>query len=124
MEIYVDGGYDNIRKQDGYGSFAAFNDDHSLIDLVRFELPEAKSNNEAEYLSLQKVLEWLDVNDLVKSVDSIIIFTDSRLMVNQLSGEWQVKAENLKPFVQSTQIPEKTWLKWTPRKNIVKILGH
>lgn len=121
MIFYVDGGYDNIRKQNGYGSFAAYAGE-TEISLVRFDLPEVKSNNEAEYMSLLKLLEWIDVNGLSNEPNTIL--TDSRLMVNQISGEWKVKAENLKPFLAMVHLPEKTELKWITRKVIVKILGH
>jgi ribonuclease HI len=124
MICYVDGGYDNVRKRNGYGSFAIFDDQDNQISLVRFKIPEANSNNEAEYISLITLLTWLEVNDMANQTDVIIIMTDSRLMVNQISGEWDIRADNLKPLLERVKLSDKMVLRWTPRKNIVKVLGH
>lgn len=47
------------------------------------------SNNVAEYRAVQKAAEWL----LSKELDSynIVFRSDSKLVVNQMNGEWEVK---------------------------------
>ena len=59
------------------------------------------TNNEAEYLALIHGLE--SIIDIVKKIksktdiklESVIIFGDSALVINQLSGSYKVKAINL-----------------------------
>jgi ribonuclease HI len=48
------------------------------------------SNNVAEYSAVIRALEWLDKNN--KHSASIILRGDSKLIVNQLKGEFKVKS--------------------------------
>ncbi len=49
---------------------------------------EKMSNNVAEYTAVQKAAEWL----IAKRLDSeeVVFKSDSRLVVNQLKGDWKV----------------------------------
>lgn len=58
------------------------------------------TNNEAEYYALIKGLKLaLDCN-----IKSIIVEGDSNLIINQMTGKYQVKAENLIPLYNSAKI--------------------
>jgi len=58
------------------------------------------TNNEAEYYALIKGLKLaLDCN-----IKSIIVEGDSNLIINQMMGKYQVKAENLIPLYNSAKI--------------------
>ncbi len=68
-------------------------------DSKLFELSESlgvQTNNYAEYMAVIKALEeilartWQD--------DKITFFADSKLLVEQLNGNWKVKNENIKPL--------------------------
>ena len=51
------------------------------------------TNNEAEYIALIKLLEHLV--DIISSPSEINIYGDSKLVINQVFGDWKVKAFNL-----------------------------
>lgn len=59
------------------------------------EFIENATNNEAEYAGLICALRWLKEN---KITDDVIINSDSKLIVNQVAGTWQVNVESLIPF--------------------------
>ncbi len=52
------------------------------------------SNNEAEYLALESALEYCIKNNFV----NLEIFLDSKLVVEQVNGNFKVKSNNLKPL--------------------------
>ncbi len=52
------------------------------------------SNNEAEYLALESALEYCINNDFL----NLEIFLDSKLVVEQVNGNFKVKSNNLKPL--------------------------
>lgn len=53
-----------------------------------------KTNNEAEYQAALLALEWLQRAELVE-VESIELFLDSQLVVNQLNHDWKIKEPRL-----------------------------
>tara|TARA_B100001013_G_scaffold308894_2_gene213039 strand:- start:1279 stop:1803 length:525 start_codon:yes stop_codon:yes gene_type:complete len=55
-----------------------------------------KTNNEAEYTALNKLLESL--NPISLSRTSYEIYGDSKLVIEQMKGNWLVKANNLLPL--------------------------
>ena len=75
------------------------------------------TNNEAEYLALIELLGTL----CELKINDVIIQGDSKLVVNQVAGDWKVKNERLKILNQKAKlllydIP--SWkLEWIPRKN-------
>jgi ribonuclease HI len=93
----------------GYGGYQLSNRD-GRQQTVRLDLPAlvgrprgTASNNEAEYRILIAA-----VKDLVGRIQragkspsnySLVIQTDSQLIVGQLTKGWQVKAANLRPLV-------------------------
>ena len=52
------------------------------------------SNNDAEYLALDSALEYCLKNDFM----NLEIFLDSKLVVEQVNGNFKVKSNNLKPL--------------------------
>ncbi|OPX20612.1 MAG: hypothetical protein BZ151_03080 [Desulfobacca sp. 4484_104] len=58
------------------------------------------TNNEAEYRALQMGLEAAQR----LGVRRLYIFSDSKLVVEQLKGGYQVKSPNLKPWWEATRI--------------------
>lgn len=57
-----------------------------------------KTNNQAEYLAVLEVFEWLSVNQDLSSL-KIDFFIDSKLVVNQLSGFYKIKNQDLKDLI-------------------------
>jgi len=58
------------------------------------------TNNVAEYSALIMGLET--VRDM--GAKSISVYTDSELLVNQISGDWRIKDEKLKDFAQRARV--------------------
>ena len=66
---------------------------------ILFELSEnlgAQTNNYAEYMAIILSLEKLLNMSLNREV--IHVYADSKLAVEQISGSWKVKNENIKPL--------------------------
>jgi ribonuclease HI len=54
------------------------------------------TNNVAEYTAIIKALEWLFANNYEN--ENIIIRGDSRLVINQIKGEFKIKATKIIPL--------------------------
>lgn len=62
------------------------------------------TNNVAEYTAVLKALEY--VNEKLKKDEKLQVhlFADSKLVAEQLSGRYKIKAEHLKPIIQKIQL--------------------
>jgi ribonuclease HI len=115
----------------GYGSYCL----QARIgqqQMVRLDLGRGVTNNEAEYRTLIAALK-----DLVGRIQragkspidySLLIHTDSQLMVGQLTQGWQIKAANLRPLADEAGSLVRAFgrcdLVKVPRDEIVRVLGH
>jgi ribonuclease HI len=73
------------------------------------------TNNVAEYSGLKFAVSWVSGNGFD---DEIVIKGDSRLVIQQMNGSWQVKSETSKKFVpeiRSLLGDRKTKFIWIPR---------
>lgn len=52
------------------------------------------SNNVSEYFALTKFFEWLDE----QPVEDVIVYSDSKLLVNQMNYEWEIRHGLYKPY--------------------------
>lgn len=85
----------------------------------RIEISEAigfGTNNEAEYVALQSVLDYA----IKRGIDRLVIRGDSQLVIKQVRGEWDCKSHNLFGAVKAAklamrQIPQ-VHLSWVPRE--------
>ncbi len=104
MKIYVDGGTRN--------SNICLVDGDKIIVKYRKHSP---TNNELEYLALLYALGY--VRDKYKG-KNITIYSDSKLIVNQVTGKWRVTTESLKPLYNKcvSLMTKKIKLIWTPRE--------
>lgn len=135
--IWFDGGSDP-NPGPSYGSYALFAPDASgnwpdTPDELKMRLDFGHgSNNEAEYKSLIAGLE--EITRRVEAAGQplgkweIEVRGDSRLVLNQVGGEWQVKKESLRPLTNKAQTLLKNFgkrtLTWHSRTNSVKAFGH
>lgn len=55
------------------------------------------TNNVAEYSALKRALEW--IKDEHKIEGEILVKGDSQLVIQQLSGNWEIRSETSKKFV-------------------------
>ena len=123
MICYIDGGYDNIRKRNPYASVRIYNNDGTEYGYASKLVVDAKTNNEAEYQALLLCLFYLD---LISSDKENTVYSDSKLMVNQVNGNWKINSINL--YNLKLEVDEYRYtpfeLKWLPREEIFKQLGH
>lgn len=74
------------------------------------------TNNVAEYSALKHAVEWVTRHS---GDDEITIKGDSRLVINQMNGTWQVKSGTSKkyvPEIRSLLAGRKTRFIWIPRE--------
>jgi ribonuclease HI len=115
----------------GYGSYV-YKGVVSQLKPVMLNYPGTTTNNEAEYMTLinglEAILAATRSNDKAPETLRIAVKTDSKLVVEQVSGRWKVKKAELRPLVQKAQKllgQFKSWeMTWHPRSESVRILGH
>lgn len=115
----------------GYGSYV-YKGIVSQIEPVSIRFPGRTTSNEAEYMTLidalGSILASVRAAGREPSELKILVRSDSKLVVEQISGRWKVKKTELRPLVQKAQtlLAEfKSWsVSWHPRSESVRILGH
>jgi ribonuclease HI len=80
---------------------------HSDYGVAAKPFSEESTNNVAEYTALAKALQWLLANNF--NSKKVEIKSDSQLVVNQLTGDYKVKARRILPLFKQVL------LKWIPR---------
>ena len=82
-----------------------------------------RTNNEAEYYALLRALELIAEKATGKSpgnIGEVLVRSDSKLVVNQVNGEWRVEDERLMDLSsQAREMIEKLGsvrLEWVPRE--------
>ncbi len=85
IEVYTDG---RAEPNPGLGTYGfVIYKDGERIRSEQGVAGQAVTNNYAEYLCLVKALEYLGSH----RHDEITVFSDSKLLVQQMKGEWKVK---------------------------------
>lgn len=82
-------------------------DDANVIKEVNGFTSDYTTNNEAEYTALIKLLEELRNDSTLERLwipNIIKIKGDSKLVIQQVFGNWKVKADNLKPFNEKAKM--------------------
>jgi ribonuclease HI len=96
--IFVDGAANSHHNASGIGMVVIT--DCDLVDYVFYkliELPDGhggsriQTNNEAEYIAFITALEYC----IERDIRDVTIFSDSKLVVNQINGTFKVSADNL-----------------------------
>lgn len=96
LTIHTDGG---ARGNPGPAGFGVVITDESKNTIYqKGEYLGVKTNNEAEYAGLIHALDWLVNYKSEHNIDSIKIFMDSKLVIEQINGHYKVKAVHLKPL--------------------------
>lgn len=76
------------------------------------------TNNVAEYVALVRALEWLIQSNLQS--EKIEIRSDSQLVVNQLTGNYKVRAKRIIPLytkvMQLKSVFHEVQIQWIPRE--------
>lgn len=112
----------------GYGSYQIRLGD-VIVRHQREDYGNAVTNNQAEYLTLIRALQWLVENTGdAAGKTRILVNGDSQLVLNQLMGRWKVRNEGLRVlYDQAARLMTKfkdVELVWHPRAKSVEHLGH
>ena len=113
MKLFFDGGF---RPATGKAAYAwVLVDEHDEVVHKRAKmLPPKTTINEAEYSGLIDGLEYINENR-IDDVNTVL--GDSLLVVNQLKGDFKVKAKNLKKYHErAKKLIGKRTIKWIERK--------
>lgn len=102
LSISTDGGSRGNPGISGGGVVVKKNDDIIFEQAIFFG---QKTNNEAEYLAFLSALDWLTKFSTDNKIEKVNFYLDSKLVVEQINKNWQVKEPRLREFVQ------KAWLK-------------
>jgi len=104
LNVYTDGG---SRGNPGPGAIAiVICDESGEVVKEHCECIGRTTNNQAEYSAVIKALELSS-----RLCKELKLFSDSKLVVNQLSGDWKVRDEDLKPFFARVQELEMSFKK-------------
>jgi ribonuclease HI len=136
MPIYLifDGGKDDTLGC--YGSYQGrigptLEDSEVGFHWINYErFPECETSNEAEYTALIRGLQYLLADWLPIEAEycQLVIMGDSKLVLNQVSGEWRVRAKNLLPLKEkAVELASKfgeVVTKKLGREDIKEYLGH
>ena len=90
---------------------------HSDYGVAAKPFSEESTNNVAEYTALAKALQWLLANNF--NSNKVEIKSDSQLVVNQLTGDYKVKARRILPLFKQVLFLKTKFqdiqIKWIPR---------
>jgi ribonuclease HI len=90
---------------------------HSDYGVAAKPFSEESTNNVAEYTALAKALQWLLENNF--NSKKVEIKSDSQLVVNQLTGDYKVKASRILPLFKQVLFLKTKFqdiqIKWIPR---------
>lgn len=90
---------------------------HSDYGVAAKPFSEESTNNVAEYTALAKALQWLLANNF--NSQKVEIMSDSQLVVNQLTGDYKVKARRILPLFKQVLFLKTKFqdiqIKWIPR---------
>ena len=101
LSVYTDGGSRGNPGISGFG--VAILDDTGQVIAKLSKFIGIKTNNEAEYSALIEALTWLNDSKAKFSIDYVNFYSDSQLMVRQVQGKYQVKADNIKPLIAAVR---------------------
>jgi ribonuclease HI len=109
-KLYFDGASRGNPGKASYGGviILAYGDNTELTTYCGL-LPKGSSNNVAEYVGL---LEGLKKATHL-CIDELEVYGDSKLVINQMNGEWQVKHPNMKILYEQCKVLEKSFISIT-----------
>ncbi len=109
-KLYSDGASSGNPGRAGAG-FVIFSDGKKIFENKIYL--GIKTNNEAEYIAAIKCLK----SARKMGFQNIVLFSDSQLLVNQITGKYKVKNDRLKPLHRSMILLLNQFKQW----NIVHI---
>lgn len=125
ITCYFDGCCEPVNPG-GTASYGAviFRDDKRIWECSKIFYPQKgkereTSNNVAEYLGFTAILEYLLEHKLEK--ESITIYGDSNLVIQQMQGNWRIKQGYYVPIAKNAKsilarFKKQPVLQWIPRE--------
>ena len=99
--------------------WAVLDDHDNIVDHDSRKAGEDRTNNVAEYMGIIELFKYLITSS---DINTIEIFGDSKLVIEQIKGNWRCKSENIKPyFIHATKLFvylssfKNITLTWVPR---------
>ena len=111
FRLFTDGSSLGNPGQGGSGGVLYWPD--GKMETFKYSFTKATTNNIAEYTAVIKGLELAQKY----KIESLAIYTDSKLVVNQVKGYWKINAPHLlllKAEISKLLTPTTT-LEWVPR---------
>jgi len=98
IEAYFDGACEPVNPGGtaAYGVLIMQDDDVVFTNSHVVGDGDGMSNNVAEYCGFIAVLEYLKMQDLY--AEEVYVYGDSKLVINQMFGDWQIKRGAYKPY--------------------------
>jgi ribonuclease HI len=119
VTVHFDGAFQEIRghRYAAYGFVVGGAFEYSECGLAVPPDSEQATNNVAEYSAAIAALEWL----LRQSFRGIVVLHgDSELVVRQMNGEYEVRAERLRPYHERLEVLVQEFAEarfvWIPRE--------
>ncbi|MEM0241136.1 MAG: ribonuclease HI family protein [Candidatus Nezhaarchaeales archaeon] len=107
VKVYVDGSSRGNPGPAGIGIVVANQDDKVLLEHSEF-LGSNFTNNQAEYMALMRAL---DICSSLFPKGILHVFSDSELLVKQLTGQYNVRSQSLKELFREVRNKEKHFSK-------------
>lgn len=103
VDIYTDGATRPTNPgPSGYGVAVYLDEDYNTpVDSLQGYLGSPVTNNQAEYMAMLVALTKLREMWLPKET-MVFIHSDSKLVIEQLSGNWQVKSDKVRRIYHKT----------------------
>tara|TARA_B100000029_G_scaffold514285_1_gene616485 strand:+ start:2901 stop:3257 length:357 start_codon:yes stop_codon:yes gene_type:complete len=114
VNIFIDGGTRGSR-------ICLVDGDKTIVHVRKTKTGDTPTNNELEYLALEYALQYIKNNHKGKSIK---IYSDSKLIVNQMNGDWRVTTDSLIPLYNKckAKMTDDIKLRWVSRK--FNLAGH
>lgn len=102
MKVYIDGGSRGNPGSSAVG-FTVFDDKKKEVFRYGKNIGHC-TNNFAEYMALIEVLKYIYSHQFHdKNEKSIVIYSDSELLVKQMNRDYKVKSKNIYPLYMKAQ---------------------
>jgi ribonuclease HI len=98
LEVFTDGGSRGNPGDAGIGG-VIYGANKSLLFEFSAYIGET-TNNVAEYKALLHALEWLSTYEEAETLDSVVCYLDSKLVVEQMNQNWKIKDSKMKELAQ------------------------
>ncbi len=98
IAVWIDGASRGNPGEAGAGVFVRDDEGNNLNKISEY-LGDKLTNNQAEYSALLKALEYGNSLD----VDEVTVFSDSDLLVKQMSGKYRVKSDNIRALYEKAK---------------------